>query len=416
MPQRPSTSDLPFAAPGAPAPAPAASQAKEDSVPLPGWLTKLYYIFPIVLYVPDSIFNFYVYSDGSGIDFNHITITETPLIGLWAFLAVGIVGMAWLLSVLAPWHWTRGNRFQAVMCWIGVIIATSITIWNSLAYRSQRFSAFTTDRWFAQAFHVTLNGFSPTMILVSVAPPFWGLFWAIVQPAVQRRSLAEEQESHVMRMERLKQEAEIKRLKAEANAQVRQAQLKGLVATVRSAREQIAGGKGEPDGSVQVTPIDAPRVVALPAGSVRRLSAPRYPEETTESGEHAIVRGTAASMSFSTAVSPHDGVFQAPAGDESSRGSLSGESETVLSTTRAGMPRASTLYRNYAQGDHIMREVDAAVERMRAAGMKITVKSFAEYRGIELALSKKLLANWREWKQQQAAAAQDDSTPMAAAE
>jgi hypothetical protein len=232
------------------------SQGKKDELPLPGWLTKLYYIFPIVLYVPDSIFNFWVYSDGSGIDFNHIGITQIPLIALWAFLAVGIVGMAWLLSVLAPWHWSRRNRFQAVMCWIGVIIATSITIWNSLAYRSIKFKAFATDQWLAQAFHITISGFSPTMILVSVAPPFWGLFWAIVQPAVQRRSLAEEQESHAMRMERLKQEAEVKRLKAEANAQVRQAQLKGLVATVRTARKEITGSTGAPVPSIQVVDAD----------------------------------------------------------------------------------------------------------------------------------------------------------------
>jgi hypothetical protein len=259
------------------------SNGKEQAPPLPPWLIKLYYIFPIVLYVPDSIFNFYVYSDGSGIDLNHIGITQIPYIGLWVFLAVGIVGMAWLLSVLAPWHWARGNRFQAVMCWIGVIIATSITIWNSLAYRSLSFKAFVTDRWLAQAFHVTLNGFSPTMILVSVAPPFWGLFWAIVQPALQKRSLAEQQESHVMRAERLKQEAEIKRLKAEANAQVRQAQLKGLVATVRSAREQLRGtAPDEPAADVTVVAEEQQhgsvlRALPAPTMAPSSLQAPNQP-------------------------------------------------------------------------------------------------------------------------------------------
>src|SRR5579875_2667612 len=98
----------------------------EEALPLPGWLTKIYYIFPIVLYVPDMLFNYYVYSDGAGIDYNNLNVLTVFYIVLWGFLAAGIVGMAWLCSVLAPWHWIKGNKFQSVMCWFGVIIATSI--------------------------------------------------------------------------------------------------------------------------------------------------------------------------------------------------------------------------------------------------------------------------------------------------
>ncbi len=218
----------------------------EEALPLPGWLTKIYYIFPIVLYVPDMLFNYYVYSDGAGIDYNNLNVLTVFYIVLWGFLAAGIVGMAWLCSVLAPWHWIKGNKFQSVMCWFGVIIATSITTWNSLAYRSQKFVSFKTDNWLTTTSHS--SGFSLTMILVSVAPPFWGLFWAIVQPAVGKKSLAEEQESHAMKIERMKQEAEYKRLRAEANAQVRAAQLKGLAATARAARAQLTG---KPEATVQ---------------------------------------------------------------------------------------------------------------------------------------------------------------------
>ena len=320
--------------------------------------------------------------------------------------------------MLAPWHWIRGNKFQSVMCWCGVIIATSITIWNSLAYRSQKFVSFKTDDWLSAASHN--SGFSLTMLLVSVAPPFWGLFWAIVQPAVGKKSLADEQESHQMKMERLKQEAEYKRLRAEANAQIRSAQLKGLAATVRSARAQVTG---QPEGEAQEQddaqqptseiPTGSDRVVALPSASIRRLSERRtgWGDETTESGEHDIVRGTAASMAYSVAA-PRDDVFEAPSGEFAvrpmqgtlmgeGRATSSGEHETVLSTSRPGMPRASTLLRNYADGEHVMRAVDGDVERMRAQGMKVTIKSFAEYRGVELSLAKQLLAKWREWKQAQ---------------
>jgi hypothetical protein len=393
---------------------------KEEALPLPSFLMKIYYIFPIVLYLPDMLFNFFVYSDGSGLNLNNLGDPVNLFYAvLWGFLSIGIVGMAWLCSVLAPWHWLRGNKFQSIMCWIGVVVATCITIWNSLAFRSQNFHQFATDKWFAATFHIT--GISPTMVLVAVAPPFWGLFWAIVQPAVGKKSANEAAEDHAMKMERLKQEAEYKRLRAEANAQIRAAQLKGLAATVRSAREQIGtktdGENGEmPESNTGEYPAASERVVSLPSASIRRLSERRpvwNGEETTESGEHEIVRTAVGSMSYSAAAQSRDDVFEAPSGEYAvrpmqsmlpmdNRNTHSGEHETVVSTSRPGMPRASTLLRNYADGEHVMRAVDADVDRMRAQGMKITIKSFAEFRGIELSLSKQLLAKWREWKQQQA--------------
>lgn len=243
---------------------PTSPPPKDDALPLPGWLTRIYYLFPIILYVPDMLFNFYVYSDGSGLDTSKFTLENLPGFALWGFLSAGIVGMAWLCSVLAPWHWIKGNKFQSIMCWLGVIIATTITIWNSLAYRSLHFKAFATDQWFAQMFGLRIANFSPTMVIVAVAPPFWGLFWAIVQPAVGKKSMAEEQESHALKIERMKQEAEYKRLRAEANATVRAAQLKGLAATARAARAQITG---QTEATVTEEPpriVDADVTPALP--------------------------------------------------------------------------------------------------------------------------------------------------------
>ena len=232
-------------------------QSTDDhhALPLPGFLLRVYYVFPIVLYVPDAIFNFYVYSDGGGGSNGDLSSILFAI--LWGFLAAGLVGMAWLCSVLAPWHWTRGNRFQSIMCWLGVLIATAITTWNSLAYRSQRFSGFITDRWISDTFHLSFTGFSPTMVIVAVSPPFWGLFWAIVQPAIGKRSAAEAAEDHEAKLLRLKQEAEYKQQRAEANAQIRAAQLKGLAATVRSARAQIGGQEETTDTSL-ATVVEVP--------------------------------------------------------------------------------------------------------------------------------------------------------------
>jgi hypothetical protein len=69
------------------------------------------------------------------------------------------------------------------------------------------------------------------------------MFWAIVQPSERKRSKQQEEEDFQLKLERMRQEAEIKRLKAETNAQIREAQLKGLAATVRTARAQVTGGK-----------------------------------------------------------------------------------------------------------------------------------------------------------------------------
>lgn len=250
------------------APTPAA-----EAPPLPGFLMKVYYLFPIILYVPDMLFNFFVYSDGSGLDTAHFSVTSIPGYVLWGFLSMGIVGMAWLCSVLAPWHWLRGNRFQSVMCWLGVIVATAITTWNSLAYRSQKFVQFNTDSWVSGLTHGST--FSLTMIIVSVSPPFWGLFWAIVQPAVGKKSAAEAEEDHQAKLVRLQQEAEYKRLRAEANAGIRAAQLKGLAATARAARDQVRGQTDAPpvaeDAPDAAAAVPAVRIADKDADLMRSL-------------------------------------------------------------------------------------------------------------------------------------------------
>ncbi len=291
------------------------SETEKDRVlPLPGWLVKLYFIFPVVLYVPDVIFNYYVYSDGVAPQ-NNFALQILGYV-LWGFLSVGVVGMAYLLSVLAPWHWGQGHRIQAFFCGVGVLIATAITTWNSLAYRGEGFKTFHTDDWaYAIWPELQANHISITMILVAIAPPFWGLFWAIVQPTETGRSLRQLQESHEERMMRMQQEAELKRLKAETNAKVREAQLRGMAATAAAGRQQLAQllnqkGEGEEEqdaatGSVVVEAAsgqsaEAPNVLQLPT------LAPTNPRELAGS------RGGGANF-FNHAAAATPGVHSAPA-------------------------------------------------------------------------------------------------------
>ena len=259
----------------------------DKALPLPGWLTKLYFIFPIVLYLPDAIFNYYVYSDG-------ITTQSSSIMGqvfwsvVWGFVAIGVVGMAYLLSVLAPWHWSQGHHFQSFFCAVGVIVATVITTWNSLAFRSQHFVNFPTDVWANAVFpQLATYNFSLTMVLVSVAPPFWGLFWAIVQPTEKNRDLRHLQMSHAERVMKTQQEAELKRIKAEANAKVREAQLRGMAQTAVAAREQAAGFLAQRRGA-QAGVEGAEETPALAAGdsdadALPALNAPAAATVTEES-------------------------------------------------------------------------------------------------------------------------------------
>jgi len=248
------------------------AQASEKVLPLPGWLTKVYFIFPVVLYIPDALFNYFVYSDGIATKSTN-PVLQAGFVVLWSFLSVGVVGMAYLLSVLAPWHWGQGHRIQAIFCGFGVVVATGITTWNSLAYRSQNFIQFRTDNWaYAIWPQLHTNGISVTMILVSIAPPFWGLFWAIVQPTQTGRSLRQLQESHEERLMRLQQEAELKRLRAQTNATIREAQVRGMAQTAAAVREQASG----------VLASHRPqRAASLP---------PQYSESAAEIGQTAAPR------------------------------------------------------------------------------------------------------------------------------
>jgi hypothetical protein len=208
-------------------------------MPLPSWLKTLYFVFPVVLYIPDAIFNFYVYSDGATIT-NPNPLLAVLQIVLWGFLSVGLVGMAYLLSVLAPWHWRNHHGIQAVLCIGGVLFATAITTWNSLAFRSTTFKAFPTDEWVYASFpDLRALHLSLTMVLIALAPPMWGLYWALVQPIEHRRNLAHLAQSHQERLLKVQQEAEMKRVRAEANATVREAQLKGMAQTAATARQQL---------------------------------------------------------------------------------------------------------------------------------------------------------------------------------
>lgn len=233
------------------------SMDREKVLPLPAWLVRFFYLFAVVLYIPDAIFNYYVYSDGATPPQGNPLVSALTY-SLWGFLAIGIVGMAYFCAILAPYHWSHGNKLRSFFCWLGLLVATAVTMWNSLAFRSRTFHEFPTDKLLNDTFpQLAQLNLSPTMFIVSLMPPFWGLFWALVQPAQTSRNLRQLQESHAERLMRMQQDAELKRLRAETNAKIREAQLRGMAQTMGAARQQASGlfsqmrNKDGKDGAAQ---------------------------------------------------------------------------------------------------------------------------------------------------------------------
>lgn len=339
---------------------------REKVLPLPGWLVKVYFIFPVILYIPDAIFNYYVYSDGWNTT-NAGPLLEAGKVALVSFLSIGVVGMAYLLSVLAPWHWGQGHRIQAFFCALGVIVATAITTWNSLAYRSESFVQFKTDQWAYNLWpELQANHISITMILVSIAPPFWGLFWAIVQPTETGRSLRQLQESHAEKLLRVQHEAEVKRLKAESNAKVREAQLRGMARTAATAREQAAGlmgrkkAEGEGDETGEQPAIDGNATASTQSDDTSDDSLPPHkivnlPTVNTRDGGHGR------SASFMNNVAPAGpSMHMQPTGGMPH---LASQSPLFADTDPSGMPASdvsgSTWMRNPPSFASDLLDVDA---------------------------------------------------------
>ncbi|HEY7849674.1 MAG TPA: hypothetical protein VIC27_06380, partial [Ktedonobacterales bacterium] len=142
---------------------------------------------------------------------------------------------------------------------------------------------FTTDKWAYNLWpQLQANHISVTMILVSIAPPFWGLFWAIVQPTEKNRDLRHLQNTHAERVLKTQQEAELKRIRAEANATVREAQLRGMAQTAVAARQQVAGfvaqrrggQAGALDAGEETPAIEAAQGADPNAFSLPALNAP----------------------------------------------------------------------------------------------------------------------------------------------
>ena len=214
------------------------------------------------------VFSYHIYSVGAGI--TNMTsdnwLEVLPQAALWFTVSAGTVGMAYLCSILLPHHWSHGHRLQGLFCILGVLIATSVTILFSLAYRSEEHAHY--------AFDLTIQSWlpfladaniSPIQIFASIAPPFWGLFWMVIQPTEERRDDMEGVDAEE-KIRRIQARAQIEAAEAEAKAVVsaarakagavkRQAQLEGVAATFRVGANQIKGDQQEVESPDQEAPV-----------------------------------------------------------------------------------------------------------------------------------------------------------------
>ncbi|MDE3229399.1 MAG: hypothetical protein KGO05_05930, partial [Chloroflexota bacterium] len=90
----------------------------------------------------------------------------------------------------------------------------------------------------------------------------------------KNRDLRHLQISHAERVMKTQQEAELKRIRAEANAKVREAQLRGMAQTAVAAREQAAGFLGQRRGGQQAALPDADDTQDAQADVAPAISAP----------------------------------------------------------------------------------------------------------------------------------------------
>ena len=216
------------------------------TVGLPGFVRWFFQIFALVIYGPDMYFSYQIYTKNGELVAGDI-FHAAPAIILFATLSAGTVGMAYLLSVLAPFHWRKGHRTIALTCGIGVLIATAVTILFSLAYRSENPVTYAFDATLRQ--WIGIQSISPIQFIAAFAPPFWGLFWAIVQPTDTKSeaeiaaddpdAVAKIQHKAMVQTAQIEAASNLAQAKAAANAVNRGAQLKGLISTAREATHAV---------------------------------------------------------------------------------------------------------------------------------------------------------------------------------
>ena len=257
------------------------------TVGLPGFVRWFFQIFALVIYGPDMYFSYQIYTKNGELVAGDI-FHAAPAIILFATLSAGTVGMAYLLSVLAPFHWRKDHRAIALTCGIGVLIATAVTILFSLAYRSENPVTYAFDDTLRQ--WIGIKSISPIQFIAAFAPPFWGLFWAIVQPTDTKSeaeiaaddpdAVAKIQHKAMVQTAQIEAASNLAQAKAAANAVNRGAQLKGLISTAREATQAV-------QQQIAPSPIETASTPPEAAQSIEE-SIPAVTEQEVEVTEDVI--------------------------------------------------------------------------------------------------------------------------------
>jgi hypothetical protein len=173
-------------------------------------------------------------------------------IGVGLFFAAGF---ALRRSVAAVGAFKRHEGGFALFNFLGVLVFSSVEIWASLSERSSNLLPTPADNAVLDALGWHGAPISPAVVMVAVLLPFASIYYGFSQ---QGRAEINEAD-----LDEQVQAARRKRMRAQANAEIRQAQAQGLAGMMRAGVHTL---RQDEDDALVSAITTAPRISRSPHG------------------------------------------------------------------------------------------------------------------------------------------------------
>ncbi len=156
-------------------------------------------------------------------------------IGVVLFFAAGATaaGVALRCSVASVGAFKRREWGFACFNFLGLVVFSGVEIWASLSERSANLLPSPADTAVLDALHLHGAPISPTVVMVAVLLPFASIYYGFSQQGRVHETEADLAE----RQRKLAADLEEKRMRAEANAEIRAAQARGVRKLAQALRQ-----------------------------------------------------------------------------------------------------------------------------------------------------------------------------------
>jgi hypothetical protein len=139
-------------------------------------------------------------------------------------------------SVAAVGAFKRHEWGFALFNFLGLVVFSGVEIWASLSERSANLRPTPADVAVLDALHLHGAPISPTVVMVAVLLPFASIYYGFSQQGRVRESDADLAD----KKRKLAAELEEKRMRAEANAEIRAAQVRGVRKMAQAFRQDTS--------------------------------------------------------------------------------------------------------------------------------------------------------------------------------